>query len=264
MQKLYGSFWSTVLEEKRIKAVLFDMDDTLIDWSGQEIKGIEINQKHMGNIYLYLEERNFPLPPMDDFLLVFRDALIDCWTEAKKTWAGVAFAEVLQATFLELGLDLGNINLEHVMRAYDWQPIPGVIPYPDTLAVLQNLRQRDFKIGLITNAMQPMWMRDIELEAYGILPFLDARITSGDAGYMKPHPAIYRKVLDELGVAAETAVFVGDRPANDIAGANEVGMISIWLKPPHLDYDAEGVVPDYTITQLSDLLPILEQLEGKS
>ncbi len=249
---------------KRIKAVLFDMDDTLIDWSGQAVTGAELNQKHMGNVYLYLQERDFVLPEIDEFLLVFHDALIDSWTEAKKTWSGVAFADVLCTTFVDLGLDVSQINLEHILHAYDWQPIPGVVPYADTLSVLETLRERDYKIGLVTNAMQPMWMRDIELEAYGILPFLDARITSGDAGVMKPHPAIYEKVLSQLGVAADTAVFVGDRPANDIAGANEAGMISIWMKPFHLDHELEGVVPDYTVTQLSEILPILDELEDKS
>ena len=249
---------------KCIEAVLFDLDDTLIDWSGQTITGAEINQKHMGNVYLYLEERGFVLPPLDEFLLVFRNSLIAQWTEAKKTWAGVAFTDVLRATFLDVGLDIAQINLDHVLRAYDWQPIPGVVPYTDTLSVLQTLRIRGYKIGLITNSMQPMWIRDIELEAYGILPFLDARISSGDAGFMKPHPVIYEKVLGQLDVAANTAVFVGDRPINDIAGANEAGMISVWMNPPHLNYDLEGVIPDHTITQLSELLPILEQIEGKS
>lgn len=242
---------------EQIKAVLFDLDDTLIDWSGQSMGNVEINHRHIGNVYLYLEERDFVLPPLDEFLFVFRDCLIASWKEAKKTWAGVAFATVMRDTFLALGLDISQINLDHVLHAYDWKPIPGVKPYTDTLPVLQTLHERHYKMGLVTNSMQPMWMRDIELEAFGILPFLHARVTSGDVGFMKPHPAIYETVLDELNVTADTAVFVGDRPANDIVGANEAGMISVWMNPPHLDYDLDGVIPDYTITKLSELLPIL-------
>ena len=246
-----------MVPNEQIKAVLFDLDDTLIDWSGQSMGNIEINHRHMGNVYLYLQERDFVLPSLDAFLHVFRDCLISSWKEAKKTWLGVAFADVMHDTFVALGLDISKINLDHVLHAYDWHPIPGVEPYPDTLAVLETLQKQNYKIGLITNSMQPMWMRDIELEAYGILPYLDARVTSGDVGYMKPHPAIYESVLHELNVAAETAVFVGDRPANDIAGANKAGMISVWMNPAHLDYELNEVIPDHTITNLRELLPIL-------
>ncbi len=54
-----------------------------------------------------------------------------------------------------------------------------------------------------------------------------------------------------------TAVFVGDRPANNIAGANAAGLISVWINPPHLDYTLDGVVPDHAMTYLSEVLPIL-------
>ena len=242
---------------QKLTAVIFDFDDTLIDWSGQTMDNAELNRLHMGNVYLYLQEREFKLPTQKQFLKLFRENLIGCWTNAKKSWAGVSFASVLTETFLALELDISQINIDHVMHAYDWKPVPGVVPFADTLSVLQTLKEQGFKIGLISNSMQPMWMRDIELDAHGILPFLDARVTSGDVGFMKPHPAIYHYLLTELGVTAETAVFVGDRPANDIAGANKVGMISVLMNPPHLNYDLDGVVPDYTITQLSELLPIL-------
>jgi putative hydrolase of the HAD superfamily len=108
-----------------------------------------------------------------------------------------------------------------------------------------------------------MWMRDIELQAFGILDFLDVRLTSGDVGYMKPHPFIYWRALELLGVKPEESVFVGDRPANDIAGANEAGLTSVLISPPHLNRDLDGVRPNYTISNLKELLPILAQLEGE-
>jgi putative hydrolase of the HAD superfamily len=58
-----------------------------------------------------------------------------------------------------------------------------------------------------------------------------------------------------------TAVFVGDRPANDIAGANAVGLTSVWMNPPHLSHELNGVTPDYEINALQELLPILAEIE---
>ncbi len=106
-----------------------------------------------------------------------------------------------------------------------------------------------------------MWVRDAELHAYQLLPYLDTRISAADIGFLKPHPLIYLAILDKLQVSPERSVFVGDRPLNDIAGAKKVGLISVLMAPPHLDRLEESIVPDFTITCLSQLLPILSYLE---
>jgi putative hydrolase of the HAD superfamily len=105
-----------------------------------------------------------------------------------------------------------------------------------------------------------MWMRDVELEAYEMLHYFDARVTSGDVGVLKPHPEIYEHILEMLDLRPDQAVFVGDRPINDIAGANEVGLVSVLMAPPHLERELDGVVPDFTIEKLSELIPLLEKL----
>ncbi|MCP4356730.1 MAG: HAD-IA family hydrolase [Chloroflexi bacterium] len=243
-----------------IRAVIFDLDDTLIDWSGQELHGVEIGRRHLRNVYQYLATQELTLPEQDLFFDCFGEILVQMWTEAKKTWAGVAFRNVFLKTFHTCGLAAADIDIETILQVYDWQPVPGIRPFPDTLPVLKTLRQQGYKIGLITNSMQPMWMRDVELEAYGLIDYLDARITSGDTGYMKPHPRIYGHVLDLLAVEPHQALFVGDQPTNDIVGANDSGLISVLISHTHLNYDLNDVQPDYTITRLNELLPILEEL----
>lgn len=248
--------------QAQITAVIFDMDDTLIDWSGQEIFGAEIGQRHLRRAYTYLTDQGFELPPQEQFFDSFGQVLVQSWNEAKQTWAGVALADVLRETLAAVGLEPAQVDIDTLLHVYEWEPVPGVRPFPDTLPVLQTLKQQGYKIGLVTNAMQPMWMRDVELEHYGILPYLDARITSGDTGHMKPHPAIYERILALLDVDdPDQAVFVGDRPENDIAGANDVGLTSVLITPNHLQYDLKNVQPDYTINRLADLLPILAALE---
>ena len=156
--------------------------------------------------------------------------------------------------------------------------MPGVVPYPDTVAVLQALREAGYALGLVTNSYFPMWMRDVELEHYQLLDFFDVRITACDAGHLKPHRAIFTRALEHLDTEPERAVFVGDRPEHDIRGANDAGLISVLLDPPqdlgagrdlrqareYLERDLDGVVPDYTITTLSELLPILVELEKET
>lgn len=250
--------------ERRITAVIFDLDDTLIDWSGQEIHGAAIGQRHLRQVYTYLTAQGHTLPDEEDFLDCFGEVLVRLWQQAKLTWAGVSLAQVIAQTLQESGLEAHQFDMDELLRVYNWQPVPGVRPYPDAIPTLQTLRQQGYKLGLITNAMQPMWMRDVELETYGLLPYLDARVTSGDTGYMKPHPAIYERVLNMLAIQPAQAVFVGDRPENDIAGANTAGLTSVLISPPHLNYELNGIKPDYAIERLSELLPILAGLEVRS
>ncbi len=250
-------------ENQRIKAVLFDMDDTLIDWSGLQGDMTAVETEHMQNVYRYLAAAEYTLPPFDEFWNLFRSTLIQAWTEAKKEWAMISFAQVMQDFLLACGLDEPQLDIDAVLRAYNWHTVPGVAPFADTLPVLEQLKNSGYKIGLITNAIQPMWMRDVELRAYGILDYLDVRLTSGDVGFMKPHPFIYWHALELLDVQPEEAIFVGDRPANDIAGANDAGITSVLMSPPHLERQLDGVRPNFTISKLEELLPILAQLEGE-
>lgn len=246
---------------KRITTVIFDLDDTLIDWSPKLERGADVSRRHIGNVYNFLLEDGHVMPPWETFLLLFREVVVERWTEAKRNWTGVNFEHVLTDTFVVCKLDLNRIDLNAILRAYNWQPVPGVVPYADTLPVLNTLKQSGYKIGLITNSMQPMWMRDIELDAYGILKYLDARITSGDAGYMKPHPYIYWMLLKRLHSTPKRTVFVGDRPVNDILGANKAGLTSVLMDPPHLNYSLDSIKPNFSITKLSELLPILKELD---
>lgn len=246
---------------KTITAVLFDMDDTLLDWSGATQSLGQIYQPHVVKLHAHLEAAGYGVPDVDGFTAVYQQTIRDCWAEAKRDFSAVNFALALRRMFAALALDVPDDAMSAVLCAYDWQPFPGVVPFADCHDVLDTLRQRGYQLGLVTNSMLPMWMRDIELVAYDLIDYFDVRVTSGDVGHMKPHPAIYEAALDALGVTAETAVFVGDRPANDIAGANAVGMVSVQMAPPYLNRPNDDcITPDYTITQLTDLLPLLAAL----
>lgn len=246
---------------RRIHAILFDLDDTLIDWSGMTEDYSIVLRPHLDNVYNYLAAQGHVLPDCDNFSRLYKEIVIAHWNEAKKTWLAVSLGGVLEDLLQSLELDVTQIDYDALMRAYDARPVRDVVLFDDTIPVLETLRQQAYKIGLITNSMMPMWMRDIELEAYAIMDYFDVRITSGDTGYIKPHPIIYQKALGLLGVEPQEAVFVGDRPDYDIAGANDAGLTSVLMAPPYLERELNNVKPDHIISCLSELLPILEALE---
>ena len=246
---------------KRIQAVLFDLDDTLLDWSGQTGHYLDFTRPHLDNIYNYLCENEHSIPDRERFYENYFNTLTEEWRIAKTTWSGVNFGCVLETFFNSLNLNSDQIDVYEIMQIYNMGPVPGVTLYADAQSVLESLRCKGYKIGLITNSMMPMWMRDKELRAYGIIDYFDIRLTSGDVGFMKPHPFIYQKALQLLTVEPQQTLFVGDRPANDIAGANAAGLISVLISPAHLERELKEVEPDHIIKSLSELLPILEKLE---
>lgn len=248
-------------EGKRIQAVIFDLDDTLIDWSQPKMSWEEYTRPMTDNVHRHLSAAGYRLPEGDVFYQRLRQEVEDEWETAKTTWKGASFREALRRTLQIFEINEAGVDLEELMRVYNWQPMPGVTVYEDAVRVLAELRGRGYELGLITNSFLPMWMRDVELRHYQLIDFFGARLTSGDAGYIKPHPAIYYQMLEMLGVTADAAVFVGDRPQNDIAGANEAGMVSILIDPPHLAREVDEHIPDFTIEKLEELLEVLEQLE---
>ena len=245
-----------------IEAVIFDLDDTLIDWSLRAQSWPEYIAPCMQATVDYIANNGHGTIETAAFADVHMDILRKEWAIAREEHGCVSLAGTLHMAFEQMGLAAAEIDVQAVMRAWPWQPMPGVQPYADTHAVLDTLRAQGIKTGLVTNAFQPMWMRDVELEAYDLIDRLDARITSGDTGFVKPNPAIYWRMLGLLDTSPDRAIFVGDSPKHDIAGANATGILSVLIDPPHLDRDMENAKPDYVINALSELLPIVEGLRS--
>jgi putative hydrolase of the HAD superfamily len=112
--------------------------------------------------------------------------------------------------------------------------------FDDALPVLDELRGYGLKLALLSNTG-----RDLNefVAHHGI--DVDAILTSRVHGKTKPHEAIFRALLDELQVAAEAAVMVGDDPTDDVHGAQAVGMRA-WL------IDRDGRFPEHP-DRLTDL-----------
>jgi FMN phosphatase YigB (HAD superfamily) len=71
---------------------------------------------------------------------------------------------------------------------------------------------------------------------------------------MKPHKILFEHALDELGVSGEETLHVGDSLIADVRGAQALGMTAVWRKPRKRFDEPDGIVPDYTINQLGELL----------
>jgi len=102
----------------------------------------------------------------------------------------------------------------------------GFALYDDVIPVMEKLRDKDLKIGLITNLEIDMKPICSEL---GLDPYLDFIVTSGEAGSDKPQPEIFMIALEKAGVEASEAVHVGDQYKIDAVGAMNAGIKPIII-----------------------------------
>jgi HAD superfamily hydrolase (TIGR01549 family) len=119
------------------------------------------------------------------------------------------------------GPDVESVAREIVRR---WEHAHHFELYDDALPVLSELRLAGLKLGLISNTSRDL---DAFVRHFGI--DVDAWISSGTHGKVKPSPLIFAAALDLLGVSAGDAVMVGDSPEDDVEGARASGLRAILL-----------------------------------
>ena len=130
-------------------------------------------------------------------------------------------------------------------------------PYEQAGSVLKELHKR-YKIGVIANQSAGTAGR---LMDFGLMDFIDLVMSSAEEGLAKPDINFYKEALQRAGCAAGNTVMIGDRLDNDIFPAKRIGMTTIWIKQGFGGKQipiSEAYIPDYIITDLSELTKIFE------
>lgn len=128
---------------------------------------------------------------------------------------------------------------------------------PAAAGVLDGLRARGLATGLLSNTHWPRALHERWLADAGLLDRLDVRVYTSDLAHVKPHPEAFRALLAAVGVAPEEAVFVGDRPRDDVWGAQRAGLRAVLLSGRPVP--AHDVVPDAVLPDLSGLLALVDR-----
>ena len=132
----------------------------------------------------------------------------------------------------------------------------GLVPVPGAAETIAELRERGLKTGLITVCSEDVPRLWAETAFNGLF---DAEVFSSSVGLRKPDPRIYRLALDELGVAAQESMFVGDGANDELAGAERVGMTAVMLELAPEDLPGE-VQPEWDGLRIRALPELLELL----
>jgi putative hydrolase of the HAD superfamily len=84
-----------------------------------------------------------------------------------------------------------------------------------------------FRLGLLSNFTHAPAAWQV-IDILGLRSYFDVVLISGELGYRKPHPMVFEKLIDSLGVQREETIYIGDDPEADIRGAQQAGLRAIW------------------------------------
>jgi FMN phosphatase YigB (HAD superfamily) len=128
---------------------------------------------------------------------------------------------------------------------------------PETHAEAIHLLSKTHPLGIVSNIWSPPDVFEKELSRSGIIDHFSARVWSSDYLSIKPSPILFKRALDIFGVNPARALYVGDNPLRDIAGAKAAGMAAVWIENKTKPFTSEIPEPDLVISDLT-LLPFAE------
>jgi len=213
-----------------MRAVIFDLWDTLVDFDVEHSRATERR----------IAER----------LGVDPDQFHRVWRESRSERDGGSLAD----SFRTVGATDELLPELHDLRRNAFREV--AVPQEGVLETLRKLRERGFRLGMISVCSEEV------AELWEETPFaglFDSTVFSCSVGLRKPDPAIYRLALDELGVEANEALFVGDGANDELAGAERVGIRAVLILRPGQDEpyweEAHGWQP--RITSIPEVLELL-------
>ena len=235
--------------KKNIKAVLFDVDDTLFDR--------KLAQKKVCNLIVEQLPRVFKALKMARI----QEAFLKSDQISTDMFNSGASSEGLRDKRSRLFLQLLGIKEEYAamvtelyVRDYPLMnsPIDGAIPVVKKLS-------RKFTVGVVSNGFPDVQFR--KLETMGLNDLFSCIVLSEVIGIRKPDPTIFQKAASLIQIKPTECLYVGDSYAYDVIGAKNAGMQACWLNPELLKPQDETIKADFIISKLKELPMLLRNYE---
>lgn len=220
---------------KEMKAVLFDLDNTLLDRTRSFrafVKGL------LRDYFSHVDEETAQV--------LFREVIEqdqDGYRDKRELFSDMRAAFPWQT----------QPELDELMHYYSTEYVKCAAAMEQALEVVSDIRQGR-KTGIITNGKTVI--QQGKIDKIGIREYFDCIVVSEEAGCKKPDPRIFEQALQQLQVKPQECLFIGDHPVNDIGGAAKLGMKTIWIQVNQPWDDRLPVKPLFTITHLGQLREI--------
>ena len=194
-----------------IKAVIFDLDNTLLDF--MKMKEYAVKAAIAGMI-----EAGLDIDPDESYKTIIGIYEKEGWENQQ------VFNKFLNKT---IG-DVNNKYLAAGIVAYRRAREANLMAYPNVNKTLLALSKLGIKLGVVSDApSREAWMRIYYLNLYH---YFDVVITYDDSGERKPSPKPFQLALDGMGLRPEETIMIGDWPERDVVGAQQIGMKTAFAR----------------------------------
>ncbi len=221
-----------------IKAIVFDLDNTLVDFMAMKRQAINAAINAM----------------IDAGLQLTRDEIqirIDTIYQERGMEFQSVFDQLLYDEFQKVDHKILSAGVIAYRRARE----AALVPYPHVYTTLIELIKMGLKLGVVSDApAKEAWLRLAYLNLHHIF---DHIVTFEDTGMRKPDPAPFKKILELLRVEPSSALMIGDWAERDMVGAAKVGMKTVFARYG----DTFGTVEsnaDYEVNDIAELLEIVK------
>ncbi len=218
---------------RRPRALLFDLDNTICD--------------HRSSLRIRLDHAFAPFIFDPDQRSAAVTASVEIATDGTSH-----FGELL------LRFDVAHPEAaEEAVARYRSDRYRGLELYGDALDVLESIRD-EFIVGMITNG--PTDIQQPKIDLLAIEHLFDFTLISESTGFWKPDPRIFELALELAGVAAHEAIYIGDSPGHDVAGAQAAGIPAVWMNRTGLGWESDRY-PELEVTNLRSFVDRLAELK---
>lgn len=229
---------------KSVKAVIFDLDDTLYDRNAVLIEFARHLFRYLPHVFVGLEV----------------EAVISAYLETDRSaeedyGAGSPWTrDELSGCFLR-SLGISENHTDAVTELYNRDRNKIHLPVPGAIATVKEIRQR-FQTALITGSFSVV--QSPKLKAIGLLNSFDCTVFGEEFGIVKPDPEIFRHTAGLLGRSPSECLYIGDSYELDVTGSKNAGMLACWYNPKKVPPpELNDVRADFVIESLPEIVSIL-------
>ena len=209
------------MSSQRPRAILFDLDDTILAYdAAAESRWREVCQTFAPQIPGLVEDQ-------------LLDAIIQTrrwfWSDEARSRRGrlnlgIARREIVSAAFTRLGIDAPLVATE-IADSYAATREKMVEPFPGAIETLRRLRHHGARLGLVTNGGAEL--QRAKIPRFGLGRLFDYILIEGEFGVGKPDERVYLRSLEQLQASPSEAWMVGDNLELDVAAPQRLGVWSV-------------------------------------